>query len=108
MPEVLSERILLQRNVLNYIMRMPYQHVSKMQTMEKRDEGRAYRFKETLENWQPMWQLNLVDSHFKQTQNNTNKQKQKKIWDIWKITEILNIIWVFDDFKDLLLFSVWM
>lgn len=53
-----------------------------------------------------MWCLNLVDSHFKQAQGENNKQKQKKIWDIWKTTEILNIIWVFNDIKDFLLFSV--
>ena len=34
----------------------------------------------------------------------TNKKKQKKIWNTWKTTENLNISWVYDNIKDLLLF----
>ena len=47
MPGLLLEMILLQRNMLNYIMKMPSQHVSEIQTVEKKDEGRTCRFKET-------------------------------------------------------------
>ena len=75
MPGLLLEMILLQRNMLNYIMKMPYQHVSEIQTVEKKDEGRTCRFKET-ETLLPMWCLNLVDSHLKQTQGENDKQKK--------------------------------
>lgn len=55
--------------LVNYIVRLPCQHVSKIQMVEKKE------MKEELVDSQLMWCLDLNSFHFKQAQGK-NKQKQ--------------------------------
>ena len=81
---------------LNYTMRMPCQHFSKIQT-KKEMKGELVHWKKVRDTaTNVMFELSWFPFKWTQGKINRQKKKQKKIWAIWKTIEFLNTDWMYD------------